>query len=175
MADIAYHALVSSATVTPTFNVDEEVDVIRNGWTPKEEEEEKKTLLKNSVHWRTGRHNQFSNCRLCCCLDLPCTVFQILVMNETCTIFYQNNIFPSELMDNTFFMKRELLIIASTYLIWRWFGLNFINYLYFLKWLSNKFRKIRPIFVDTRWLNGGVCQVIMRLWFPNDFYPLMLL
>ena len=33
----ASHALASSATVRPTFNVEEEVVVIRNGWTPKEE------------------------------------------------------------------------------------------------------------------------------------------
>ena len=35
MADNASHALASSATAKPTFNVDEEVVVIRNGWTPK--------------------------------------------------------------------------------------------------------------------------------------------
>ena len=38
MADHASHALASSATVKPTFNDEEEVVVIRNGWTPKEEE-----------------------------------------------------------------------------------------------------------------------------------------
>ena len=31
----ASHALASSATVRPTFNVEEEIVVIRNGWTPK--------------------------------------------------------------------------------------------------------------------------------------------
>ena len=37
VADNAYHALASSATAKPTFNVEEEVVVIRNGWTPKKE------------------------------------------------------------------------------------------------------------------------------------------
>ena len=35
VADNAYHALASSATAKPTFNVEEEVVVIRNGWTQK--------------------------------------------------------------------------------------------------------------------------------------------
>ena len=35
VADNAYHALASSATAKPTFNVEEEVVVIRSGWTPK--------------------------------------------------------------------------------------------------------------------------------------------
>ena len=35
VADNATHALASSATAKPTFNVEEEVAVIRNGWTPK--------------------------------------------------------------------------------------------------------------------------------------------
>ena len=35
VADNASHALASSPTVRPTFNVEEEVVVIRNGWTPK--------------------------------------------------------------------------------------------------------------------------------------------
>ena len=38
VADNASHALASSATVRPTFNVEEEVVVIPNGWTPREEE-----------------------------------------------------------------------------------------------------------------------------------------
>ena len=38
VADNASHALASSATVKPTFIVEEEVVVIRNGWTPKKEE-----------------------------------------------------------------------------------------------------------------------------------------
>ena len=37
MADNATHALASSATAKPTFNVEDEDVVIRNGWTPKEE------------------------------------------------------------------------------------------------------------------------------------------
>ena len=35
VADNAYHALASSATAKLTFNVEEEVIVIRNGWNPK--------------------------------------------------------------------------------------------------------------------------------------------
>ena len=35
VANNASHALASSATAKPTFNVEEEVAVIRNGWTPK--------------------------------------------------------------------------------------------------------------------------------------------
>ena len=38
-ADNASHALASSATAKPTFNVEEEVVVIRNGWTSGEEED----------------------------------------------------------------------------------------------------------------------------------------
>ena len=37
VADNASYALASSATVKPTFNVEGEVVVIRNGWTPKED------------------------------------------------------------------------------------------------------------------------------------------
>ena len=40
VVDNATHALASSATARPTFNVEEEDVVIRNGWTPKEEEED---------------------------------------------------------------------------------------------------------------------------------------
>ena len=36
VVDNATHALASSATAKPTFNVEEEDVVIRNGWTPKE-------------------------------------------------------------------------------------------------------------------------------------------
>ena len=35
--DNATHALASSATAKPTFNVEDEDVVIRNGWTPKKE------------------------------------------------------------------------------------------------------------------------------------------
>ena len=35
VADNASHALASSTTVKPTFNVEEQVVVIRNGWTQK--------------------------------------------------------------------------------------------------------------------------------------------
>ena len=37
VADNASHALASPATVRPTFDIEEEVVVIRNGWTPIEE------------------------------------------------------------------------------------------------------------------------------------------
>ena len=40
MADNTFHALASSAAVRPSFNVEEEVVVIRSGWTQIEEEEE---------------------------------------------------------------------------------------------------------------------------------------
>ena len=36
VVDNATHTLASSATAKPTFNVEEEDVVIRNGWTPKE-------------------------------------------------------------------------------------------------------------------------------------------
>ena len=42
VADNASHALASSATARPTFKVEEEVVVIRNGWTPKK----KKIIIK---------------------------------------------------------------------------------------------------------------------------------
>ena len=35
VADNATHALASSATAKPIFNIEEEVVIIRNGWTPK--------------------------------------------------------------------------------------------------------------------------------------------
>ena len=41
VVDNATHALASSATAKPTINVEEEDVVIRNGWTPKEEKDEK--------------------------------------------------------------------------------------------------------------------------------------
>ena len=37
VADNATHVLASSATAKPTFNIEEEVVVIHNGWTPKKE------------------------------------------------------------------------------------------------------------------------------------------
>ena len=50
VVDNANHALASSATARPTFNVEEEDVVIRNGWTPKEEEDivrsPKETMLE---------------------------------------------------------------------------------------------------------------------------------
>ena len=41
VADNAYHALASSATAKPTFNVEEEFVVIRIGWTPMKKEKKK--------------------------------------------------------------------------------------------------------------------------------------
>ena len=40
VVDNATHVLASSATARPTFNVEEEDVIIRNGWTPKEEKED---------------------------------------------------------------------------------------------------------------------------------------
>ena len=40
VVDNAYHALASSATAKPIFNVEEEVVVIRNGWTPKKKKKD---------------------------------------------------------------------------------------------------------------------------------------
>ena len=42
VVDNATHTLASSATAKPTFNVEEEDVVIRNGWTPKEEKKKDK-------------------------------------------------------------------------------------------------------------------------------------
>ena len=44
VADNAHHALASSATAKPTFNVEEEVVIIRNGWTPKKKEVVRQSL-----------------------------------------------------------------------------------------------------------------------------------
>ena len=46
-ADNASHALASSAAVRPTFNVEEEAVVIRNGWTPKK----KKKIFFDRLHY----------------------------------------------------------------------------------------------------------------------------
>ena len=45
VVDNATHALASPATAKPTFNIEEEVFVIRNGWTPK-----KKKSYKTSIY-----------------------------------------------------------------------------------------------------------------------------
>ena len=45
VVDNATHALASSATARPTFNVEEEDVVIRNGWTPKEREKREMYVL----------------------------------------------------------------------------------------------------------------------------------
>ena len=45
VADNAPHALASSATVRPTFNVEEEVVVIRNRWTPKKKKLECESIM----------------------------------------------------------------------------------------------------------------------------------
>ena len=44
VANNASHALASSATVRPTFTMEEEVIVIRNGWTPKKKKK-KRTFI----------------------------------------------------------------------------------------------------------------------------------
>ena len=45
VADNATHALACSATAKPTFNVEEEGVVIRNGWTPKKKKITKATAI----------------------------------------------------------------------------------------------------------------------------------
>ena len=52
--DNATHALASSATAKPTFNVKEEFVVIRNGWTPKK----KKKIIFNKI---TRKYNPWWN------------------------------------------------------------------------------------------------------------------
>ena len=53
VVDNATHALASSATAKPTFNVEEEDVVIRNGWTPKEEEEVSYFFEKSAgIRWK---------------------------------------------------------------------------------------------------------------------------
>ena len=68
VADNASHALASSATVKPTFNIEEEVVIIHNGWTPKEEEEEKEPsctcFTSNKVNsWKIGKNQS-------CCMTI---------------------------------------------------------------------------------------------------------
>ena len=50
VADNASHALVSSATVRFTFSDEEKNVVIRSGWTPKEEGEEKEDITCTTIH-----------------------------------------------------------------------------------------------------------------------------
>ena len=53
MVDNASHTLASSATAKPTFNVEEEDVVIRNGWTPK------KVKKKITAGTRNKKKNPF--------------------------------------------------------------------------------------------------------------------
>ena len=56
VADNAHHALASSATARPTFNIEEDIVVIHTGWTA-EKKKKKKTLLflnKNSASGGVG-------------------------------------------------------------------------------------------------------------------------
>ena len=64
VADNASHALASSATVMPTFNVEELFVVIRNGWTPKEEEEA--GLLRRGMVYELERVLRVCDCLFCC-------------------------------------------------------------------------------------------------------------
>ena len=48
VADNASHALAPSATARPTFNVEEVVVVIRNGWTPKKKKK-KTCCMRHSM------------------------------------------------------------------------------------------------------------------------------
>ena len=50
VADNSTHALASSATSWPNFNLEEEVVVIRSGWTPKKE----KKKMTDKPDWRIG-------------------------------------------------------------------------------------------------------------------------
>ena len=52
VVDNATHALASSATAKPTFNVEEEVVVIRNGWTPMKEMKIWLAIFKVDVYLR---------------------------------------------------------------------------------------------------------------------------
>ena len=52
VVDNATHALASSATTKPTFNAEEEVVVIRNGWTPKK----KRRLCNRCITLVTADH-----------------------------------------------------------------------------------------------------------------------
>ena len=55
VVDNATHALASSATAKPTFNVEEEDVVFRNGWTPKESsKQEPQKLLSFLKHFFIG-------------------------------------------------------------------------------------------------------------------------
>ena len=70
VVDNATHALASSATARPTFNVEEEDVVIRNGWTPKEEED---VVNANFTY--------MSSTSFCCNLSLTHTdIFSILMV-----------------------------------------------------------------------------------------------
>ena len=71
VADNACHALASSATVRPTFNVKEEVVVIRNGWTPKKKKIATMPLTKHdrpasSSHDHTNTHTVYHSQQICC-------------------------------------------------------------------------------------------------------------
>ena len=61
VADNAYHALASSATAKPTFNVEEEVVVIRNGWTPKKEKKDITNFQIGAGLYAVGRPVQKRN------------------------------------------------------------------------------------------------------------------
>ena len=55
VADNASHALASSATVKPTFDVEGEVVVIRNGWTPKKKKTKNSMFVYCSLRCRLLR------------------------------------------------------------------------------------------------------------------------
>ena len=58
VVDNATHALASSATAKPTFNVEEEDIVIRNGWTPKEEDKKFLVHLRKTLSETLGLMQQ---------------------------------------------------------------------------------------------------------------------
>ena len=60
VADNASHALASSATAKPNFNVEEEVVVIRNGWTPKKKNIQKNIGTNPSIRKKHSKIKQHS-------------------------------------------------------------------------------------------------------------------
>ena len=57
VVDYASHALASSATVKPTQNVEEDVVVIRNGWTPRKRRLVVKLPDKAQIMWTIYQSN----------------------------------------------------------------------------------------------------------------------
>ena len=90
MADTASHALASSATVKPTFSDEEEVVVIRNGWTPK-----KKNIMLHIILAYLMLLTAFFNVA---CLYNAYLLFDIVF----CKCFLSSSIFIGSLINNLF-------------------------------------------------------------------------